>query len=158
VNSFSFIIIFTLIFFTSQLKGQSVYKSIPINDKFSKKEIVIKKDLSLNTPSSLSCYLALQYDFQDSIFIYIGGKLVSKYNLRYILPDTDASIYPYNRKILKLSQNCQSDYGKYCTMVFPNKKIIAEFILCKGVTYYSLGMKEKSTRWNMIFLNSFPWD
>jgi hypothetical protein len=101
-------------------------------------------------------YLAMEYNFADSILVYVNGTLISHRRLPYSLPDKDSEIYPDNRLLLKLKMPRKVRL-KYCTVVFLRKKCYMQFKIYRKITYYSFGMDEHADHWTLDLLKTFPW-
>jgi hypothetical protein len=100
-------------------------------------------------------HIALDYDYGDSISLFVKGKNFYNIKLNY-LPDTNSSFYPYNRALLKLPKKQFSNHSK-CQIIFRNSKRSVTFRLDRKFEYYSLEVLKNSSSWKLNYSNTFPW-
>lgn len=127
------------------------------SDSFHMQELVIKKNVSQEFKRNKeSFYLAFNYNFSDTISILIENKNIYNGRIEYLEADSNSTLYPYNRKLLKFSKNKIHQKSK-CQIIFWESKKIVDFYLYRRISYYTLDMLKNKPVWFLNLLNVYPW-
>jgi hypothetical protein len=146
-----------LLLINSLVKGQTYNKIALLKNGFKTQDLIIKKDILKSDKKKSEHYLAIEYDFDDSISVFKGEKLIASHKLNYVLPDSDLAIFPNNRMLIKLRKIADSNKAEVYTMVFWKSRLFVEFKINKDIPYYSFWVDKKSKYWTLLLLNTFPW-
>src|SRR5262249_35636448 len=109
-------------------------------DSFQLQNLTITKDKNRKTGEhfdTVNFYVAFNYDYSDSISVFVDGKNVYDVNLNYVKPDTSNTLYPYNRKLFKFPKTKIGKSSK-CLIVFENSKKKVIFCLDNRFIFYTL--------------------
>jgi len=152
-----FIVIILLICLTP-CTGQDIHTLATIdNGAYIKKPIKIEKINSKEVKGISGFYVALEYDFDDSISIFLDKKLISIYSLHYKLPKENVANYPNNRLLINLDKKVKIINYKSCTIIFQKKKAYVNFKLSKRYSFYNLGASNNLSIWSLYLGNTYPW-
>ena len=117
-----------------------------IGDRVHLQNIILTKDkIDKAGRSSDNPYfhIAFNYEYGDSISLFVNRKNFYNVNLSYVL-DTNTSFYPYNRALLKLSKKQISKHSK-CQIIFRNSKRRVTFHLNRKFEYYVLKVSKNTS-------------
>jgi len=102
-------------------------------------------------------FIALNYEFEDSISVMIGKKELYHGQLNYVQLDSNATHYPYNRVILKFSKKKLLSENSKCELFFWDSKLRTRFFLQKNTNFYILEIRKKPLNWYLTYSNAYPW-
>jgi|GEM_PF-5817171 len=149
--AFGLLLLFKSFFICAQNKSE-------IKDKIHLQNIILAKDKidkGDRTSDNPYFHIAFDYDYGDSISLFVKGKNIYNVRLNYV-PDTSTSFYPYNRMLLKLSNKQISKHSK-CEIVFRISRRRAAFRLNRKFEYYSLEVLKNASTWKLTYSNTYPW-
>ena len=139
------------------LFGQN-YVQIP--DSFDTKKLNVEIHIDKKvTQREIEPYIAFNYDFGDSVSIYKNGKEIFRTQLVYQRPDSNSTLFPYTRKLIRLQRMKNSNKLNYvnCQVIFWKSKKVIEFYFHKNAMYYVLGLDKDLLKWDLYVSNAFPW-
>jgi hypothetical protein len=149
----SFLLFFGNLAIYAQIKGESNVDSIKV------KKVIIRKDKNkkvLFADSAEFYYVALNYNYTDSVSLFIDGKNIYNGKMNYLQPDSNSTWFPFNRALLRLPKGYIGRNSK-CQIIFRGSKQKVVFSLDKRFRFYTLGVHENVSPWYLHYLNARPW-
>lgn len=127
-------------------------------DSFNLQTLVIKNNAKqkLNGNKN-SFYIAFNYDFEDSISVWINNDNVYNGKLKYSQVDSNSSVFPYNRSLLKLPDKSKNFYKAKCQILFWRSRKKVEFYVYPKIGYYILEVLGNKHVWYLSLSNVYPW-
>lgn len=127
-------------------------------DSFHIQKLVIRNDLDKSQKGNKDFfYFAFNYDYGDSISIYIKDKSVYNGKLVYREVDSNSTLFPYNRMLLRFSKKYLNCRKSNCRIIFWHSRKIINLNLLRKIEYFSFGIQKNSDEWHLTLLNTYPW-
>ena len=135
-------------------------KTYSQEERLHKMELSVSKDVLKKDKPPVDYYITLNYDFADSISIYLNKDEIYHGKVDYEAGNSERSFYPDNRKLINISflaNKMKMGHGQYCKLKFWRVGKYIEFRLLKSIHYYDLGVSKDRNRWSLTLLNALPW-
>ena len=123
-----------------------------VNLKYSKSPV---KEISENGHDTLK-YIAISYDFSDSISVFVNDKFIQSFPLVWVQPDSSTTIYPFNRRLIKLD-HLDFRRKRICVLFFHRSNQHMVFAIKRRYQYYGITIQSRANEWELMKLNTLPW-
>lgn len=144
--------------FLCNLQTESQGLGVPSLDSLYLQQLIIKKneDCGINKHKNKFSF-SISYDFNDSISVFIDEKKIYNGTLKYLLPDTTSTLYPYNRVLLSFSRRNIISKHPECKICFWWSRRIIRFRLTPQAEFYILEILKDKKLWYLRLANAYPW-